>query len=269
MTTRLGRIIGSIISSNQATFVPSQQIHSHIMLAYELIKGYTRKGGTPRCMIQLDMQELYDMVDWKALESFMQEVGSHLNPYKSRIYFGVVDGENKKDIMCLIGFKEGYLPFKYLGVSLTSKKLNACHYMILVEKIINCTKHWSTKLLSYTGRLHLIRSISFAVTNYWLICFPLPKSVIRKIYSIYCSFLWMGKNVISRKGLVSWKHVCRPVKQGGLRIIDLSTWNTCTMLKLMWNICNKDESLWIKWVHTYYLKGKNVLDMLEKVAVHG
>lgn len=48
------------MNQNQATFVPGQHIHDHMMLGYELIQGYTRKGGTPRCMIQIDLQKAYD-----------------------------------------------------------------------------------------------------------------------------------------------------------------------------------------------------------------
>lgn len=56
-------------------FVPGQQIHNHILLAFELIKGYSRKGGTPRCMMQIDLKKAYDMVHWDALECILKEVG--------------------------------------------------------------------------------------------------------------------------------------------------------------------------------------------------
>lgn len=47
LTDRLGKVLGSIISQCQGAFVPGQQIHNDILLAYELIKVYFRKGGTP------------------------------------------------------------------------------------------------------------------------------------------------------------------------------------------------------------------------------
>lgn len=75
LTTRLSRVIKNIVHQSQAAFVPGQKIHDQILLAYELIQGYERKGGTPRCMLQLDIQKSYDTVDWKALELIMREVG--------------------------------------------------------------------------------------------------------------------------------------------------------------------------------------------------
>ena len=68
IANRLSKVLGSIISNNQAAFVPSKTIHDHILLAYELIKGYSQKGGMPRCMIQMDIQKAYDSVDWNSLK---------------------------------------------------------------------------------------------------------------------------------------------------------------------------------------------------------
>ena len=75
LTMRLSKVMQDIVGRSQAAFVPGQQIHNHILLAYELIKGYSRQGDTPRCMIQLDLQKAYDMVDWRALESILNEIG--------------------------------------------------------------------------------------------------------------------------------------------------------------------------------------------------
>lgn len=41
---------------------------------------------------------------------------------KSSVYFSGVNPQVKQDILNLLGFNEGTLPFKYLGVPLLSKK---------------------------------------------------------------------------------------------------------------------------------------------------
>ncbi|XP_058777040.1 uncharacterized protein LOC131651391 [Vicia villosa] len=61
ITARMRSVMPEIINKNQAAFVAGQDIHNHIHLAYELIKGYGRKKGTPRCMFQIDLQKAYDM----------------------------------------------------------------------------------------------------------------------------------------------------------------------------------------------------------------
>lgn len=68
LTSRLGKVLYGVIHHCQASFVPCQVIHNHIRLAFIFMKGYTRKGGTSRCMMQLNPQKAYDMVDWKALK---------------------------------------------------------------------------------------------------------------------------------------------------------------------------------------------------------
>lgn len=74
MTNRLVKVLPSIIDINQDAFVPGQIIQNHIMMAIELMRGYSRKGGTPRCMIQHDLQKAYDMMDWGALQLVLKEI---------------------------------------------------------------------------------------------------------------------------------------------------------------------------------------------------
>lgn len=47
LTTKLGMVLGSIIGHCQTAFVPEQQIHNHVLLAYEMIKVYARNEGSP------------------------------------------------------------------------------------------------------------------------------------------------------------------------------------------------------------------------------
>lgn len=44
-------------------------------MEFELLKGYARKGGTPRCMFHLDLQKSYDTIDWSALQCILHEIG--------------------------------------------------------------------------------------------------------------------------------------------------------------------------------------------------
>lgn len=68
-------MLNSIMDQNQGAFVPGYVIHNHILLTYELIRGYRRKGGTSRCMVQMDIQKAYDTIHWKAMEKILIEVG--------------------------------------------------------------------------------------------------------------------------------------------------------------------------------------------------
>lgn len=193
--------------------------------------------------------------------NFSKSTGLVINPSKCKVYFGAVESCIKEEIKHITAFQEGSLPFRYLGVPLTGKKLSVNHYMSLIDKIVARITHWSAKLLSYAGRLQLIRSTTYAITNYWMTCFPFPKKVIQKINVICRSFLWTGGTTISRKSPISWKQVCTPKNQGGLNLINLEIWNAVTMMKLLWNVCSKKDSLWIKWINCYYMKNGDVMSM--------
>ncbi|XP_075080308.1 uncharacterized protein LOC142165830 [Nicotiana tabacum] len=52
ITTRLKKVIASLISESQANFIPERKIGDNIILSHELVKAYTRKHMSPRCMIK-------------------------------------------------------------------------------------------------------------------------------------------------------------------------------------------------------------------------
>ncbi|CAI8592592.1 unnamed protein product [Vicia faba] len=91
--------------------------------------------------------------------------------------------------------------------------------------------------------------------------FPLLKAVSKRIDVVCRTFVWTGKTDASKKSPVAWSKVCSPSKQGGLGLKNLVVWNQVTLLKCLWNICNKGDSLWVKWIHKVYLKGRDVMDV--------
>lgn len=44
-------------------------------MTHELVKSYYRKSISTRCMINIDLQKIYDSVEWDYLEQVMQELG--------------------------------------------------------------------------------------------------------------------------------------------------------------------------------------------------
>ena len=60
ITKRLHGVIQSIICDSQAGFIPGRKISDNVVLAHELVKAYTRKHISPRCMLKIDLQKAYD-----------------------------------------------------------------------------------------------------------------------------------------------------------------------------------------------------------------
>ncbi|XP_058783432.1 uncharacterized protein LOC131658115 [Vicia villosa] len=184
-----------------------------------------------------------------------------VNLQKCRIFYAGIDRDAQEELVQATDFQKEQLPFKYLGVSVASKKMPMHCYMPLIDRIIGKIKHWSARLLTYVGRLQLIKSVTFALTNYWLQCFPFPENMIYKIEAICRNFLWTDGFEGSRKAPISWKKVCCPKCRGGLNIIDIEVWNKTNQLRLLWNLSGKTDSLCVRWIQAYYLKNKQLMEI--------
>lgn len=163
----------------------------------------------------LKLKEKFDM--------FSEALGLKANMTKSQVYFGGVKTNIQTDILLALGYEKGELPFKYLGVPLSIKRLTAQQCKPLVEKITARITSWMAKSLTYDGRLQLIKSVLFGVQAYWSQLFLLLKKVIKLIEAICRSYLWSGEANITKKTLVAWDKVCLPKSAGGLNILNLHT----------------------------------------------
>lgn len=144
---------------------------------------------------------------------------------------GGVSDTIRDEIIAKLGMPLGQLLFRYWGVPLSSKKLtyNVCRP--LLEKISGRIFHWTSRLLTYAGRLALIQSIVSSLYTLWGQIFILPKKVVKEIDQRCRSFLWSGKEGITRKAVVAWEKVCQPKIQGGLNLRQILVWNKVALLK--------------------------------------
>lgn len=92
---------------------------------------------------------------------------------------------------------------------------------------------------------------------YWSSVFILPVSVSNAIEKLIRDFIWGATNLVQRRSKVAWKDVCLPKEEGGLGIRPLRIWNKILMAYHIWSIVSNRDSLWVKWIHTYRLKGRN------------
>nr|XP_009614467.1 uncharacterized protein LOC104107386 [Nicotiana tomentosiformis] len=123
---------------------------------------------------------------------------------KSCVYIGGVKKEIQDNILSHLGFVHGTLPFKYLGVPLSTKKLILLQWQPLIEKITSRITSWSAKKLSYAGKTQLFKSVLFGIQAYWAQLFLIPEKVLKTIDAYCRSFVWSGSSIITRKALVAW-----------------------------------------------------------------
>ncbi|XP_020243132.1 uncharacterized protein LOC109821353 [Asparagus officinalis] len=196
---------------------------------------------------------------FQCVKEFSAVSGLEANPEKCSVFFGGIDESVKSSINNYLGFSKGVLPFKYLGVPLTTKKLSHMDCNALLSKISGQFQKWLNHgVLSYAGRLQIIKSVILGVQIFWTSNYILPVSVLKEMDGLCRSFLWGKSGQNLRIPLVAWERVCMGRKKGGLGIFSALSWNTASALKCIWDIHVKKESLWIKWIHGVYLKHEDI-----------
>ncbi|GJU07175.1 putative RNA-directed DNA polymerase, eukaryota, reverse transcriptase zinc-binding domain protein [Tanacetum coccineum] len=255
ITNRLKEGLSSIVDSNQSVFIPGRQISDNIFLAQEFMHGYGRKGGAQRCAFKVDIEKAYDTVNWDFLKiAFYRDLGKKglrqgdpMSPYLFTIVmevlnlmikrqirldsrFSNVPDDVKEDIHLAMPFREGELPVR-------------------------------NKSLSFAGKLQLVASVLSSLHVYWASMFMLSVSICDSIDKLFKNFIWGKSESSSGIASVSWKDVCRPKNQGGLGLKSLRVMNCALMVKHLWYIASRKESLWVKWLNVYKLKGECLWDM--------
>ncbi|XP_070054488.1 uncharacterized protein [Nicotiana tomentosiformis] len=139
----------------------------------------------------------------KCFDQFSIASGLKANLNKSLVYFGRVDTTEHALILHQLGYVKGDLPFRYLGVPLTTKKMTVSQWKPLIDKIVAKISSWTARKMSYAGRIQQIRSVLFGVQLYWYQMFLMPSKVI-KLIEAYCRrFMCSGTNVITKRALIS------------------------------------------------------------------
>ncbi len=123
-------------------------------------------------------------------------------------------------------------PIKYLGPSLSPRKLRKAEFLPLIEKLDSRLVGWKGLTLSRGGRLVLLNSVISGIPSYFCSAFRLPTWVSCYIDKIRRGFFWRGKNLTSGfYCLVKWGNVCRPKRLGGVGIRNLHASNSALLMK--------------------------------------
>jgi len=193
----------------------------------------------------------------KVLKRFADMSGLTPSNHKSTVYFCHVPPGVKKSITDLLPFEEGKLPVRYLGVPLITKRVRYTDCSALIERMDKRISLWLNKFLSFAGRLQLIRSVLSSLHVYWSSVFFLPSRIVAELELRMRNFLWAKNEQCKGHAKVAWKKVCLPKHEGGLGIRRIGDMNKGLMVMNIWRLIQNQESLWVRWIHTVRLRGRN------------
>ncbi|VFQ84277.1 unnamed protein product [Cuscuta campestris] len=200
----------------------------------------------------------------QCLAHFKSVTGLEVNYSKSQMVLGGVNDHEGEELLKEAKMSRGKLPFKYLGGPITASRISERDCEALVQKLTTQITVWATKHLSYAGRCRLINSVLMGIISFWCRLFIIPTMVMKKIHSICRNFLWSSKADNGKVPSVAWEDVCKPKKEGGLGIKNLVNWNKACGQGLLWDIAQKKDILWVKWIHNKYLKRDSIWDISPK-----
>lgn len=146
---------------------------------------------------------------------------------------------------------ESHLPIKYLGLLLTIRKPRQILFQPMLEELRRRIEGWASGLLTFGGRVTLVKAILSAIPLYYMQALRMSKGIIRHIDRMRRSFLWKGTVVCkSINCLVNWERTCALKANGGLGVLELSHQNEALLVK--WSIRHRPEAQWAQTLRHMY-----------------
>ncbi|CAL5323657.1 unnamed protein product [Camellia sinensis] len=179
--------------------------------------------------------------------------GMRINFHKSVVCGVGVEEERLVSYADILNCKVQGLPFKFLGLPLGANPGRKSTWKPVLDTIKTRLTGWKRRLLSFAGRLTLIKSVLSNLPIYYLSLFRMPCGVVREIERLEASFLWGGNDLKRKVHLVKWTEVTKSLNQGGLEIRRIKDVNASLLLKWWWRFRSEVNALWRRMVCSKYM----------------
>jgi len=123
------------------------------------------------------------------LRLFHSFSGLDMNPAKSELFLGGFDDVEAIMVSDLLEVRLDSFPTRYLGLPLNPTKLSLATLQPFLQKITGHLHSWTTKFLSYAGKIRLIVSVIYGKVNFWSQVFVLSKGFYKKVDALCSAFL--------------------------------------------------------------------------------
>ncbi|KAL4346365.1 hypothetical protein GQ457_17G012800 [Hibiscus cannabinus] len=194
-------------------------------------------------MLFLEANEVNVRNTKRVLRVFEVVSGLHLNMKKTKL-IGI-----NTDSCFLSGWADSIkcgtdvLPTSYLGLPLGHSHNSTMLWQTIFDKVNSRLDGWKGKLLSFGGRLTLVRSVFSNLPVFFMSLFQMPVSVSNKLNRLIANFLW-GPSANRPIHWIKWKDICKPKAYEGLGLFDFKLRNRSLLNKWVWRYGNEPNSYW-------------------------
>ena len=116
-------------------------------------------------------------------------------------------------------------------------------FAYIKERVWRKLHGWKEKLLSQAGREILIKSVIQAIPTYMMICFKLPKGLIKELEMLIRKFWWGYDGNSKKVHWVKWERLCDDKGKGGMGFKDIEKFNDSSLEKQVWRMINNLDSM--------------------------
>ncbi|XP_028113211.1 uncharacterized protein LOC114311295 [Camellia sinensis] len=189
----------------------------------------------------------------RILRCFEIVSGLRINYHKSVICGIGVDDGSMQEFASSLNCCHHKLPLKYLGLPLGANPSRRSTWKPVLDKFKQKLSTWKRRLLSFAGRLTLIKSVMSNLPIYYLSLFRIPAGVAKEIERIQSAFLWGGSDLRRKIHMVRWEVVSKNKNLGGLGLRRIKSFNQCLLLKWWWRFGVENKSLWKEVICSKYV----------------
>lgn len=62
--SRLKEVLAHLVQQPQGAFVKGRELLFNVLICQDIVRGYTRKGISPRCIMKINLHKAFDSVHW-------------------------------------------------------------------------------------------------------------------------------------------------------------------------------------------------------------
>lgn len=181
----------------------------------------------------------------KVRDVFCSMFGLKISVEKSKLYASGGVPRKKKDHLSQVSRMRFTTNLgKYLGFKLFHGRVRKHDFSEVIDRVSSKLASWKGRLLNKPGRLTLANAVLSSIPTYGMQVQWFPQSVCNLIDRTVNNFLWKG-NKDKGMNMVGWNTITKLRRLGGLGVRIARKHIVALLGKLVWDIINSPNKLWV------------------------